>query len=405
MAENDGVAQHSNPARPPDSAGAPGSVSQEAAAQEAAAAEAAAAGPVVSAAPTTSARRLGLRLAFSLAIGAFFVWVMQQGAMPLLPDDAAFRRVEWWTFAAYLVGWSIVHVLRAIRWKLLLEPLAEVNLRRVLVASFVGFLAIVVLPLRAGEVVRPLMIRERGRLSAWAAVGTLGAERIVDGLILSVILFLALQLSTPLDPLPDRIGDLPISVAVVPRAAYLALIVFAAALVSMSAFYVWKGWTRRWIERLIGTFSRPLANWGAARIEKVADGLRFLSNWRQAVPFFGVTLLYWLLNAACNWLLGWGVGFEHFSYAEACVVTGVLALGVLMPNAPGFFGAFQFALYAALAVFYARERVLSEGAAFVFLVYVAQTSITVAFALWGLLAGGRESLRRISPWGPGPSAG
>lgn len=313
--------------------------------------------------------------------------------MPLLPAEQTLAEVKWWTVGAYLLGWSIVHVLRAARWKLLLTPIADVSLSRVFAASFLGFLAILVLPLRAGEVVRPVMIREQGRLSAWAAAGTLGAERIVDGLILSLMLFVALQLATPLDPLPERLGDLPISVALVPRAAYAALALFTVALLVMLAFYRWNAATRRLIAAALGIVSPRLAEWVAARIEHVAHGLSFLQRRSSSVPFLMMTGAYWLLNAACTWLLAWGVGFPAFTLAEACVVTGVLALGILVPNAPGFFGAYQFSLYAALAVFYPREPVLVQGAALVFIMYLAQTLITVVFAAWaGFFA--RSAARR-----------
>jgi len=331
-----------------------------------------------------SGRRLLWQLALGGVIAGLFVWLMRKGAMPLVPPQSAFADMRWWTAAAYFLGWSVVHVLRAARWQLLLAPIAKVSLRRVFAASFVGFLAILVLPLRAGEVVRPVMVREPGRLSAWAAAGTLGAERIADGLVLSVMLFIALLLSRPLDPLPDRLGDLPISVSIIPRAAYAALLLFVVAFVVMLAFHRWKVAARRLLHRLIDPLSPRLATWVSRRIESVADGLRFLSLWRKSFPFALITIAYWMLNVACTWLLGWGVGFEGFSYARACVMTGVLALGILMPNAPGYFGAYQFSLYAGLAMFYPRDLVLERGAAFVLAMYVLQTSITVVFAGWGM---------------------
>jgi uncharacterized protein (TIRG00374 family) len=284
----------------------------------------------------------------------------------------------------YCLGWSVVHLIRAARWRLLLAPIAKVSTRRVFAASFVGFLAILLLPLRAGEVVRPVMIREQGRLSAWAAAGTLGAERIVDGLVLSSMLFLALSLSPRLDPLPERLGDLPISVAIIPTAAYAALLLFSVAFLVMLAFHRWRQAARRAVDVLIGSVSPRLAAWISGRVENVADGLRFLSLWRQSVPFVLSTVAYWMINVGCTWLLGWGVGFDGFSYGRACVVTGVLALGIMVPNAPGFFGAYQFSLYAGLAVFYLRDEVLQRGAAFVLTMYVLQTLITVVFAAWGM---------------------
>lgn len=347
-------------------------------------------------APLANRRRLAWQLGLGLLIAGFFVWLMRAGAMPLIPQAAAFADMRWWTAGAYFLGWSVVHVIRAARWQLLLAPIARVSTRRVFAASFVGFLAILLLPLRAGEVVRPVMIREQGRLSAWAAAGTLGAERIVDGLVLSSMLFAALSLSPRLDPLPERLGDLPISVAIIPRAGYAALLLFSVAFLVMLAFHRWRQAARRSVDVLIGSFSPRLAAWISGRVESVADGLRFLSLWRQSVPFVLSTLAYWLINVGCTWLLAWGVGFDGFSYGRACVVTGVLALGILMPNAPGFFGAYQFSLYAGLAVFYPRDAVLERGAAFVFTMYVLQALITVVFAGWGLWLA-RTARRHGSP--------
>jgi hypothetical protein len=332
------------------------------------------------------------KLGISLAIAGIFVWMLRAGAMPLVPARELWDGLRGWTVGGYLLGWSAVHLVRAARWKLLLSPLGDVSWRRVLAASFLGFLAILMFPLRTGEVVRPLLIRERGRISAWAAAGTLAAERIVDGLVLSLMLLVALALATPLDPLPDSLGDLPIRVSIIPGGAYVAALGFTAALLVMFAFHLWRGAAQRLIERVLGLISAPFAAWVSERLGRLAEGLGFLSGVRHSLPFVLATVLYWLLNAACTWLLGWGSGLEAFSFSRACVVTGVLAIfGVLMPNAPGFVGAFQFSLYAGLAVFYAREHVLGEGALFVFLIYLGQMLVTFAFAAWAAFAGGFAS--------------
>jgi hypothetical protein len=345
--------------------------------------------PLSLSAPVVRVRPLLLRLGVSLLIAGVFVWMLRAAAMPLVPPRQFWAELRGWTVLGYLLGWSGVHAIRAARWKLLLSPLGEVSWRRVFAASYIGFLAILMFPLRTGEVVRPILIRERGRISAWAAAGTLAAERIVDGLVLSLMMFVALQLATPLDPLPESLGDLPINVSVIPRGAYLAVLGFSAALVCMLAFHIWRGPARRLVERVIGLVSEPLAHWVSSRLERLADGLNFLSGPRHSAPFLLATTLYWLANAACTWLLAWGTGLPDFTFARACVVTGVLAIfGVLMPNAPGFVGAFQFSLYAGLAVFYPRERVLGEGALFVFLVYLGQMLVTFVFAAWGAWAGG-----------------
>ncbi len=327
-----------------------------------------------------------LKLAVSLAMMAGFALILRAGALPLWPDAEAFARARWWTIPAYAAIWSAVHFIRAARWSLLLRPVARVPLRRVVAVCFIGFAAIVMLPFRTGEMARPLLIRKKGELSGWEAVGTVGAERIIDGLFLTVLLFTALKLATPLDPLPDRIGALAVPVSVVPRAAYAALALFATAFMTMGVFYWRRTFARAVTERVIGLVSPRLARWLADRVEKVAAGLGFLPRARYSGPFVLMTAAYWFLNAAGTWLLAWGMGFDSISYAQACVNMGVLALGILIPNVPGFFGQFQIAIYAGFALYFPPAEVVGPGAAYVLVIYLVQLGITLAAALGGMLA-------------------
>ena len=321
-------------------------------------------------------RRHSVKLALSVAVAAAFGWLLHAGAFSLIPSGEALKRVQWSHFGAYLLLFSGVHWLRAVRWRWLLAPLYPVALSKLLTASFIGFAAIVLLPMRAGELVRPVLIRKKGHISGWAAAGTIAAERIVDGLLLSCLLALGLLLSTPLDPLPDHIGQLPISARVVPAAAYAALLLFAVAFAAMALFYFHKAWAERTTRRIIGLISPRLAAWFAAKVEKLVEGLSFLPRRRLSLGFLGETLAYWLLNATATWVLARGSGFTSFSFAEALVLMGVLGLGILVPNAPGFFGQFQFSIYAGFAIYYPEHVIHGAGAAFVFLTYVGQMAIT-----------------------------
>lgn len=329
-------------------------------------------------------------LVASLLLVAGFGWLLHVGALPVLPATSAFHQVRWWTVFAYAVLWVIVLFLRSARWHWLLAPIHPVPMRRILSVSFIGLAALIVLPFRAGEVVRPAMIRRKGQLSGWAATGTVGAERVVDGLFLSGVLFAALQFSNA-SAATQRIGGLPVSAALVTKTAYTALLVFAAAFVLMGVFYWRKAFARRTTLRLVGPFSMRLAEALAELISRVADGLAFLPARRYSVPFVLSTALYWALNILAIWLLLWGCGLEELTFSQACVVMGILGLGVLVPNAPGYFGAFQISTYAALALYVSTDQLYVEGAAFVFLLYVLQVGLTIVM---GLLALGME---RISP--------
>ena len=95
----------------------------------------------------------------------------------------------------YLVALGVIHVLRAIRWEPLIRPLLsnKLSLARLNAISAVGFMAIFLLPLRLGEFVRPYLVKkERPDTSMSSLLGSVALERIADGLVVTLFLFLAL---------------------------------------------------------------------------------------------------------------------------------------------------------------------------------------------------------------------
>src|SRR6267143_634194 len=60
--------------------------------------------------------------------------------------------------AAYVLMLLAIHLIRTVRWGLLLKPLGEVSFKRLNSASAVGWMLLMLLPLRLGEFARPLLI-------------------------------------------------------------------------------------------------------------------------------------------------------------------------------------------------------------------------------------------------------
>jgi hypothetical protein len=314
----------------------------------------------------------GIKLGLSLIIAVAFGWMLERGGMPLIPPSTAFHAVSVPMVVAYAVifiGW---HFVRAARWRHLLAPLADVPLRRIIAVSWIGFGAILLMPLRAGEFVRPYMIRQKGKVTMAAATGTIAAERIIDGLCLTVLLGICMQFAKPLDPLPDHIGKLQIPVAAVPFYAYLALCGFAGAFGLMALFYWRPRLGHKLVEATLGLVSKSFAQKAGDFVARTADGLKFLPNLKHFGPFMLETALYWFANGFSMWLLARGCGIENITLIQAFVVMGVLGVGILVPAGPGVFGAFQASIYAALAMYFPDEVVLGPGLAFVFLLYAIQ---------------------------------
>jgi uncharacterized protein (TIRG00374 family) len=327
----------------------------------------------------------GLKLAISFVIAAAFAWTLERGGLPLIPPAEAFQKVKIASCVEYMALLMCWHVIRATRWRHLLAPIADVPIRRILAVSWIGFAAILIMPLRAGEFVRPYMIREKGKVSMAAATGTVGAERIIDGLCLTLLLGICLQIAEPLSPLPDHIGKLQIPVAAVPAAAYLSLAGFFFAFGLMALFYWRPSLGHRFVEKTLGLVSRNVAEKAADFVARTADGLKFLPNLRHFGPFLLETLVYWGCNGLSMWVLARGCGIESITIVQGFVVMGVLGVGILVPAGPGLFGAFQASVYAALAMYFKDDVVLGPGGVFVFLLYVIQCAWHVLTATFFLL--------------------
>jgi glycosyltransferase 2 family protein len=306
-----------------------------------------------------------------LFVGGLF-WLLHAGALPVVPPAEAWTEVRGWAVAAYATLFVSVHVLRCMRWRLLLpidqRPSGVLSLS----IGLAGYAALVLLPFRLGEAVRPGLLYSRARLPLGTSAGVVGAERIVDGLVLSTLLLFALLSVPHLSPLPDHIGQLPIPAAVIPALAWASVVVFGCLSIGMVAFYFWQAPLAGLIELCIGRFSPRLGKRATMVAGSLSGGLGFLRDGPAAAQFALMTLIYWALTTAGMWFLLWGCGVSEPSIGQAAVILGVLGLGLVVPNAPGFFGTFQISTYSAMVLFYPLGEVTLAGSAFVFVLYVVQ---------------------------------
>jgi hypothetical protein len=317
----------------------------------------------------------------SIALTVGFVFVMHAGALPVLPARGILDGVLPWPALGFLVGLLVSMLTKYARFYFLLAPVARIPMRRIMSISCIAMALITLLPFRLGELARPAMLRERGRVSGWAITAAVGAERIIDGVVFGLALLLGLAVAPPHDPVPDHIGGLPVPAALVPRAAVAATTVFGVSLLIMAVFYWRRQWARSLTDRLVGAFSRPLAAKLTDVIERTSSGLRFLTDLRHAGPYLAVTAISTLTNIWAVDLLAVSFHLPGIHFAESAVILGVLAIGFALPNAPGFFGAVQLALYAGLALYVSPELVTAQGSGFVFVYYIAYLGVVLSLAV------------------------
>src|SRR5258706_10610001 len=164
-------------------------------------------------------RRHAIKLIASALITAGVIYTAHRGGLKLVPDGNDFSTVHWYGLALYVPTVLGMTWFRSVRWRFLLRQIIEVPKLRLLAVSCAGFLAILLLPFRLGELARPYMLRTRPEerrpgqpvLTMTAATGSIVAERVIDGMVLSIVLAIALIAGPHLDPLPDTVVGLPLS--------------------------------------------------------------------------------------------------------------------------------------------------------------------------------------------------
>jgi uncharacterized protein (TIRG00374 family) len=345
-------------------------------------------------------KRHGAKLIASTIITAGILFTLKKGGLTLVPEGGDFEHVRWWTIPIYLTLLIGMSYFRAVRWRFLLRSFAEVPKRRILAVSWIGFAAILLMPFRIGEIVRPYMLREKGKVSMTQATGTVMAERVVDGLFLSIVLAIALIFVPTVHPLPEKVVGLPITVQAVRSSGFVMLGVFSAAFVTIAVFYFAREWAKKTTLLVFGIVSERLAFKLATTAEKLAGGLHFLARGRDAGGFLAETSAYWCLNALSMWVLAWGCGVVHadgtgITFGEACALMGMLGCTILIPGPPGLLGVFQAGIYAGMTMYFPTEVVTGPGSAYVFLLYAIQLVWTILGA--GIfLVGDRKALSQLT---------
>lgn len=283
----------------------------------------------------------------------------------------------------FVLVYAVVHVLRIWRWYYMLRPLGLRRLWPAVNAGAIGLAAVVIVPLRLGELVRPYVIARETDVPMSAALGTAVVERVVDGLVVTGLLFvMLLTLETRAD-----------SPAAVWTAGTISAVVFVATSVVLVFAWARRGPTLRVLESIGNRVSRGLTVKALGLLEGFLDGVATL--WRSGRDLGGftlTTLAYWVLNAASTAWLAQAFGLE-LGFLEALAVMSILVIGIMVPGAPGHIGTYEYFFQAGLALFVAVDAQPQRVVAYIATIHVLQFLVQVGFGAPFLLASG-ISLRR-----------
>jgi uncharacterized protein (TIRG00374 family) len=321
--------------------------------------------------------KLWINLLLSVAVGGVCVYL----AWPKPEDHAVILRsletLRWGWLFAYVGTLAVVHFFRAWRWDYLLRPSGtRLPMAKLLPVSSVGFMAILALPARLGEFVRPYLVAERGGIRMSFALGTVAVERIVDGLLVSVFVFFTfLSLRGPGAP------------AWMMPTAWISLGGFAALTLFLAIGVLFPERSARFAVRVC--LLDRLAPSAAARIEQtligVCNGFRALGDVRNLALFLVLSAIYWFANGFGMWLLAKGFALP-LPLAAALATMGLTAIGITLPNSPGLVGQFHYFTLLGLSLYLPPAIVRGQGLAYTAVLHAVQLVWYVGVGCLSLLS-------------------
>lgn len=226
--------------------------------------------------------------------------------------------------AVYFFGvWA-----RTWRWHYMLRPVQRVPLGRLFPVVCIGYMGNNIYPYRAGEVLRAYVLRQKEGVSISASLATILAERVFDGIIMLLFVFLGLPF------FPGIPEDWRRWVIVFTLAFFGALGLFflvAASPRRTEALYTWL------IERVVPRRLRAPVQ-GVA--ERFVAGLRCLRSPRDLGMILITSCVIWLAETVKYWFVMHAFAFAVPFYI-LMLMNGVVNLFTTLPAGPGYIGTFD----------------------------------------------------------------
>jgi glycosyltransferase 2 family protein len=281
----------------------------------------------------------------------------------------ALRQANSWWIATALLALATNLVLRSVRWVYLLKPIGSFDaLRNCFSIYVISYAANILIPLRAGDVLRAILFGRKFKVSKSAVLTSVALEHLFDGFAIVMIFAIALGAT----------GAKSTGAA----SGYLFLVSGTAFIGFLGAYILatHKKFALRLlghVERLPFGFTKRLS----LSLASVLTALQLLRDIRSLIRVAAITAALW----ACGWAVVssfmLAVGLDLPWHAPLLVIA-VANLGFMVPTVPGNVGVAHL-LYVSALVWLGVE--LNVAFAFALLMHGIPHIVIVLlglFAMW-----------------------
>jgi glycosyltransferase 2 family protein len=252
------------------------------------------------------------------------------------------------------ICFSASYILRGIKWSQItsfLKPLNWTDSTKILT---IGYFFNNLLPLRAGEFARAILLSKKTGMTKSQALSTILVDRITDIIaIVGITIICLLFFDVP--------NEIKTGIIFLGIASVIATVLLA--------------YNKKTIEKLSGK-----VQWIPQKIRRITKDIlsagEILSK-KQSAKTWTYSILIWLYNAGFYWLATIFLGIE-INFLEALFLGSVLAISAMIPSAPGYLGTLEIT---AGAVFEILGKGFAQGVALAILAHIVIYTCTTILGL------------------------
>jgi uncharacterized membrane protein YbhN (UPF0104 family) len=273
-----------------------------------------------------------LKIGFFFLLGIALIWwsLHQIPAEEWTKFTLALKQSKLWIVFPVFIILGLSHFLRALRWRLIMEPLGyQPSIANTYFAVLIGYLANLAIP-RLGEVLKCTLLAKYEKVPAEKIVGTIVAERAFDVLSLGIVFLMALGLQfNVIEAGWNQLKNQTANPVIDSNEGYWKMFLYVGiGVILLALFFI----LRKRIPTIVASMKQILSG--------IWEGVMSATKLKQQKLFFVYSIGIWFLYLLATYVGLYATAGTESSFATAISCLAYASIGMILT--PGGIGAYAY---------------------------------------------------------------
>jgi uncharacterized membrane protein YbhN (UPF0104 family) len=273
-----------------------------------------------------------LKIGFFFLLGIALIWwsLHQIPAEEWTKFTLALKQSKLWIVFPVFIILGLSHFLRALRWRLIMEPLGyQPSIANTYLAVLIGYLANLAIP-RLGEVLKCTLLAKYEKVPAEKIVGTIVAERAFDVMSLGIVFLMALGLQfNVIEAGWNQLKNQTATPAINSNEGNWKMYLFVGiGIILVALFFI----LRKRIPKMLAAFKQIISG--------IWEGVMSATKLKQQKLFFLYSFGIWFLYLLATYVGLYATAGTESSFATAISCLAYASIGMILT--PGGIGAYAY---------------------------------------------------------------